>query len=88
MNPIAQLEYGIVANNRGDTVLRPNARVIVLQIGDARCFVSGLSKGGRRVRRWTPLKHLCNFRGKWLGEHGRYDSREQADRVATNLETS
>ena len=88
LNQPAQFEYGIVANNRGDTVLRPNARVVVLQIGDARCLVSGLSMGGRRVKRWTALKNLCNFRGSWMGEHGRYDSREQADRVATNLEIS
>jgi len=80
--------FGIFANNRGDRVLRRDAKVRLLAFSLGRAEVEGLSLGGRRVRRWVPLKHLCCFRAAWLFTHSglSYESREDAQRVATNLE--
>ncbi|CAJ0701645.1 hypothetical protein LMG19089_02890 [Ralstonia edaphis] len=62
--------YGIVANVLSDRVLRTGARVWISRCnGDAVCpIVIGLSKGGRRVRKFTNYKRLAKFRAAWIPE--------------------
>ena len=63
--------FGIVANVLSDRVLRTGARVWLYRCnGDAECpIVSGMSKGGRRVEKYTHYKRLTNFRAAWVPEH-------------------
>jgi hypothetical protein len=63
-----QEAYGLVANVLWDRVLRMGAKVYLLGWhGDYHyVFVQGLSKGGRTVRKYLPLKRLRTFRAAWL----------------------
>jgi len=72
-----ELAYGIVANVKSDRVLRTGTKVWIHYCnGDALCpFVSGLSKSGRYVQKFTNYKRLVNFRAAWIPQHMR-------DRVA------
>jgi hypothetical protein len=65
--------YGLVANVVSDRVLRTGARVWILRCnGDASCpIVTGRSKGGRIVQKYTHYKRLTNFRSAWIPEHMR-----------------
>ncbi len=67
--------YGIVANVISDRVLRTGAKVWIIRCnGDASCpLVVGLSKGGRRITKYTHFKRLENFRAKWIPEPFRWD---------------
>lgn len=60
--------WGIVANVVSDRVLRTGARVWLLWVnGDAACpRVYGLSKGGRRIEKYTHYKRLHNYRAAWI----------------------
>jgi hypothetical protein len=65
--------YGIVANVLSDRVLRTGAKVWIHRCnGDAECpVVSGVSKSGRYVTKYTHYKRLTNFRAAWVPEHMR-----------------
>lgn len=80
--------YVIVANVAlPDSCLRLGARVVVCSIpgNPERCRVRGLSRGGRRVTKYTRTRGLKNFRVAW--EHDPhdewygFDSKEAAERV-------
>lgn len=83
-------EYGLVANVQQDTALRPGAKVSVISINGVKrsVFVSGVSKGGRVITKYIPIKNLSNFRCAWLSEEFRSThfpitfSKEEAERVA------
>jgi len=85
--------YGIVANVMSDRVLRTGAKVWIHYCnGDAGCpVVSGISKGGRAVQKYTHYKRLENFRVAWVPEHMRdrvmwmWDDRSIAEDRATHL---
>jgi hypothetical protein len=63
--------YGLVANVISDNALRNGALVHLFyrKDGEPRVFVSGLSKGGRRIEKWIPYKRLKNYRAKSLSEY-------------------
>lgn len=65
------MAYGIVANVMWDRVLRMGAKVYLLGYhGDFESvYVSGRSKGGRRIRKYVPMKRLRSFRAAWLPPH-------------------
>ena len=66
--------YVIVANVAlADSCLRMGARVVVCSIpgNPDRVRVRGLTRGGRRVTKYTRLKGLSNIRTAW--EHDPYD---------------
>lgn len=85
-------EYGIVANVVGDRIYREGARVWIRQIKGESAEVTGLSKGGRRIWRWTRTHRLRTVRPKWAPEGVRaelleiFESRENAERWADGLE--
>lgn len=61
------LNWGVIANIRGDKVLREGARVRVgWRTGEAEHIqVCGRSLGGRVVTKWAPIKRLSNFRARF-----------------------
>jgi hypothetical protein len=65
---VARATWGLVANVLWDRVLRMGAKVTLLGWhGDYESvYVQGLSKGGRTVRKYLPLKRLRTFRAAWL----------------------
>lgn len=85
--------YCVVANVASDRVLRTGAKVWVLRCnGDAACpVVNGLSKGGRRVEKYTHFKRLTGFRAAWVPPmlRGRiilmWPDRSQAEAAAAAL---
>ncbi len=87
------MTYGIVANVASDRVLRTGARVWIHRCnGDAACpVVSGISKSGRVVEKYTHYKRLVNFRSAWVPDHMRgrvvwqWDDRTNAEERAAWL---
>lgn len=63
--------FCIVANIKSDRVFRTNAKVYILSAnqGANSADVSGLSRGGRRVRKFVPYKRMENFRAAWVPPH-------------------
>lgn len=87
----ASVLFGVIGNVIQDDVLRPGARVLVVQIGHDRTRVRGLNHGGRNIDRWVSTKALCNFRATWLhdGERKltgvRFKDKQAAAEVAQNF---
>ena len=85
--------FGVVANVESDRILRTGAKVWVLQCnGDAaHPYVVGLSKGGRKVFKYSHFKRLTNYRAAWIPEHLRGDvtrkwtDKADAERAAAYL---
>lgn len=71
--PIQPDAFGIVANVIADQILRTGAKVWILHCnGDAeKPIVLGLSRGGRKVEKYTHFKRLENFRAAWIPLHVR-----------------
>jgi len=63
--------YGLIANVMSDRVLRTGAKVWIHYCnGDAACpIVTGLSKSGRTIQKFTHYKRLTSFRAAWIPEH-------------------
>ena len=61
--------YCLVANVTQEKVLRNGAKVYVIQLSYDGAYVTGLSKGGRRVTKWVALKRVSNFRAAWIPKH-------------------
>jgi hypothetical protein len=63
--------YGIVENVRSDRALRTGAKVWLLGChGDAECpIMTGISKSGRRIRKFTHYKRLTSYRPAWIPEY-------------------
>ena len=82
--------YGIVANVISDRVLRTGAKVWIHRCnGDAECpIVSGISKSGARVEKYTRYKRLTNYRAACVPKHMRsyilfaWPERAQAEECA------
>ena len=87
--------YGLIANVMSDRVLRTGAKVWIRYCnGDAACpLVTGLSKSGRRVQKYTHYKRLTNFRAAWIPEHLRdvvawqWETKDEAAKCAAKLAT-
>ena len=85
--------YGLIANVMSDRVLRTGAKVWIRYCnGDAACpLVTGLSKSGRRVQKYTHYKRLTNFRAAWIPEHLRkvvawqWETKDEAAKHAATL---
>ncbi len=88
--------FGIVANVKSEKVLRLGAKVWICRCnGDAEHpFVTGLSRGGRTVEKYTHYRKLENYRAKWVPEHMRFPEgevcwfwpeKERAEEVARQL---
>ena len=71
MSAAAESGYGLIANVVWDRVLRMGAKVYLLgHHGDYECiYVFGLSKGGRSVRKYLPMKRLHHIRAAWFPPH-------------------
>lgn len=65
--------YGLAANVISDRVLRTGAKVWIHYCnGNAACpIVTGMSKSGRIVQKFTHYKRMTNFRAAWIPEHMR-----------------
>ena len=74
-NPIVSPEFGIVANALRDPLFRKGSLCWLVGGWTGGCYervkMSGLSKGGRRIEKWSALKHFENFRVKWIPDHVR-----------------
>jgi len=93
---INQDRWIIVANVFGDKVLRNGATVTVLGVhGDMEGIkVRGLSRGGRKVTKYTRIKRLRSWRVKWCHKDHIPDtwlvfgSKEEATSRANQYETN
>lgn len=69
-------EFGVIANViEDDKVLRFGARVVIVGEwtggGCERVRVDGMSKAGRSIRKYVPIRRLGTFRASWLHENER-----------------
>jgi hypothetical protein len=86
--------FGLVANVKSDHALRTGAKVWIHYChGDAaHPFVSGISKSGRPIQKYTRYKRLTNFRAAWIPPPLRdritwtWPDKEAAAQVAAKLE--
>jgi len=92
MTHTPELAFGIVANVISDRVLRTGAKVWIHRWnGDAEHpIVSGCSKSGRVIQKYTDFKRLENYRAAWIPEHMRdrvcgWETKEEADALASKL---
>lgn len=85
--------YGLIANVINDRVLRTGAKVWIHRCnGDAACpIVTGMSKGGRYIQKFTHYKRLTNFRAACVPEHmqdrvvWRWETKAEAQSIAEKL---
>ncbi len=83
--------YGIKANVITDRALRVGASVVICFCnGDAESpFVSGLSKGGRKISKYTKYSKLGSFRAAWLHDDSdvamKWGSKAEAEIAALQL---
>jgi hypothetical protein len=85
--------FGIVANVKSDSVLRSGAKVWINYCnGDAESpVVTGLSRSGYYVTKYTKYKRLTNFRAAWVPMHMRdrvlwaWQEKQQAADAAERL---
>jgi hypothetical protein len=85
--------FGIVANVKSDRVLRTGAKVWIYYCnGDAsHPMVSGISKSGHSLQKYTHYKRLKNFRAAWVPAHLRgcvesaWPDKESAADIARKL---
>jgi hypothetical protein len=63
--------FCIVANVASDKVFRLGAKVYILRANQQAdsAEVTGLSRSGRRIRKFIPYKRLENFRAAWVPPH-------------------
>ena len=81
--------FAIFANVIQDKVLRNSARVLImLSLYRDNVKVKGLSKSGRRVEKWIPVKRLERFRVKYLHKDQfgiSWGNREEAEEYLEGL---
>jgi hypothetical protein len=82
--------YVVVGNiASADSALRLGARVVVEWVPGSpdHAQVYGLSRGGRRIRKWVPVNRLKNLRIAW--EHKprwvSFKTREEAEALLARL---
>lgn len=60
--------YGIIANViKTERSLRKDGKVWIFDLQyDNRARVYGMTRGGKRIEKYTALKYLGNFRAAWI----------------------
>lgn len=82
--------WAVAANVISDRLFRPGAKVLWCHGDSDSLCVTGLSRGGRRIQKWLPLKRLRDFRASFIGhvttgEVLRLASKEQAAEYAARF---
>lgn len=79
--------YGIAANVISDRALRTGARVWILRNHFEHVYVTGLSKCGRRIRKFMQTKRIRNCRVAWVPPtiHEMLCGSENKERMQTEL---
>lgn len=85
------MKWHVVCNYLGDKVFRKGAKLILIfeNGGTERFFFYGMSLGGRKIRKYAPLKKCYNARvisaNPKLDLSMAYDNKEMAEKIAQRM---